>query len=63
MKSFKPNLEYIFIMCQIIGLDPISSKGFGLTVLSSDILEPNPPASMTTFINSLISLTSKLKLY
>jgi hypothetical protein len=35
------------MMCHRIGRFPISIMGFGLTVLSSLILVPNPPANMT----------------
>ena len=52
-------------MCQIIGFDPISVNGLGLIKLSSEILVPNPPASMTIFIDKLIRvllLSSKRKL-
>ena len=55
-KSLIPYLEYIFIICQMIGLSPISNIGFGLRWLSSEILVPNPPARMTAFIFSPQSL-------
>ncbi len=32
------------MMCQMIGLPPISTMGFGLMVVSSDRRVPNPPA-------------------
>ena len=35
-------------MCKRIGVPPISTIGFGLLVVSSDILVPNPPASIKT---------------
>src|SRR4051794_21048317 len=38
------------MMCQRIGLPPISTIGFGRMWDSSLILVPRPPASMTTFI-------------
>lgn len=38
------------MICQIIGLPPISTMGFGLISVSSLIRVPNPPAKMTTFI-------------
>src|SRR4051812_49287361 len=38
------------MMCQRIGLPPISTIGFGRIWDSSLILVPRPPASMTTFI-------------
>jgi hypothetical protein len=41
-------------MCQIIGLDPISTIGLGFVMLSSLILVPKPPANITTF-KSIIS--------
>jgi hypothetical protein len=34
----------------MIGFAPISISGFGLLMLSSDILVPFPPAKITTFI-------------
>ena len=36
-------------MCHKIGASPISTIGFGLIEDSSLILEPLPPANMTTF--------------
>ena len=41
------------MMCQRIGLPPISTIGFGLTFVSSLRREPNPPARMTSFIRIL----------
>ena len=41
------------MMCQRIGLPPISTIGLGFTCVSSLMREPNPPARMTTFIASL----------
>ena len=38
------------MMCQIIGIDPISINGFGLNIVSSEILLPSPPAKITAFI-------------
>src|SRR5215469_7367483 len=38
------------MMCQRIGLPPISIIGFGLRCDSSEIRVPRPPASMTAFI-------------
>jgi len=38
------------MICQIIGLPPISTSGFGRIVVSSPKREPNPPANMTAFI-------------
>jgi hypothetical protein len=35
-------------MCHKIGLDPISTIGFGLVAVSSESLVPNPPANITT---------------
>src|SRR5215831_15474502 len=56
MKSLIPWWEYSFMMCQRIGLPPISTMGFGLTCVSSLNREPKPPARMTAFIESLSSL-------
>src|SRR5215467_10637610 len=56
MKSLIPWWEYNFIMCQRIGLPPISTMGFGLTCVSSLKREPKPPARITAFIESLSSL-------
>ena len=36
-------------MCQIIGLEPIFIKGFGLSLVSSDNLVPYSPANITNF--------------
>src|SRR6185436_15788177 len=49
MKSFTPCAEYIFMMCQRIGLPPISIIGFGRVSLSSLIRVPVPPARITAF--------------
>ena len=38
------------MMCQRIGLPPISTIGFGRTVVSSLSRVPMPPARMTVFI-------------
>jgi hypothetical protein len=38
------------MMCQRIGLAPISIIGFGLEPVSSLIREPRPPARMTAFM-------------
>ncbi len=38
------------MMCQRIGLPPISIMGFGLRCDSSEILVPRPPARMTAFM-------------
>ena len=46
-------------MCQIIGLFPISIKGFGIREFSSFILVPYPPAKITNFIIFLKSLFIK----
>src|SRR5690349_9682245 len=40
----------MFMMCQSIGLPPISTIGFGRATVSSDSREPRPPARMTAFI-------------
>ena len=50
MKSFSPYAEYIFMICQSIGRPAISTIGFGRVSVSSDILVPRPPASMTTLL-------------
>src|SRR4051812_28732812 len=47
------------MMCQRIGLPPISTIGFGRMWDSSLILVPRPPASMTTFINALLKLVNR----
>src|ERR1700743_2519413 len=39
------------MICQRIGRPPISTIGFGLTVVSSEIRLPKPPANNTTFIH------------
>lgn len=38
-------------MCQRMGFPPISTMGFGRRSVSSDNLEPRPPAKITTFIS------------
>src|SRR3954470_15622702 len=38
------------MMCHRIGWPPISTIGLGLIAVSSDSLEPIPPASSTTFM-------------
>ncbi len=40
------------MMCQMIGLPPISIMGLGRKWDSSLIRVPNPPARMTVFIDS-----------
>src|SRR4051812_46603722 len=40
------------MMCQRIGLSPISTSGLGLATVSSASREPMPPARMTAFIQS-----------
>ena len=37
------------MMCQRIGLPPISTMGFGRTEVSSEMRVPSPPARMTAF--------------
>lgn len=37
------------MICQRIGFPPISTMGFGRTVVSSLSRDPYPPASMTAF--------------
>src|SRR5688572_13179254 len=49
MKSWILWAEYTFIMCQSIGLPPISMSGFGFETVSSLIRLPIPPAKMTAF--------------
>src|SRR5215203_4846563 len=39
------------MMCQRIGMPPISIIGFGRSAVSSPSLVPRPPARMTVFIN------------
>ena len=43
------------MMCQRIGRPPISTMGLGLATVSSDRRLPVPPASIATFIATLIS--------
>src|SRR6266511_4093988 len=43
------------MMCQRMGLPPISIIGFGLRSVSSLRREPKPPASMTAFTTPLSS--------
>src|ERR1700687_1119647 len=38
------------MICQRIGLPPISTMGLGRDTVSSEILVPRPPARMTAFI-------------
>src|SRR6266446_10108582 len=38
------------MICHRIGRPPISTIGLSLIVVSSEMREPNPPASMTTFM-------------
>src|SRR5664279_1908370 len=40
------------MMCQRIGLPPISIIGLGFRLLSSEMRVPSPPARMTTFMAS-----------
>jgi hypothetical protein len=42
------------MMCHKIGLPPISTMGFGLTEVSSEILVPSPPARMTAFTTHIL---------
>src|SRR5438046_1372504 len=46
----------MLMMCQSIGLPPISTIGLGRTVVSSASLLPRPPASITTFMVQCASL-------
>src|SRR6266571_525056 len=48
-KSVKPLCAYNFMMCQRIGLPPISTKGLGRYSVSSRRRVPSPPQSITTF--------------
>ncbi len=50
-----PWAAYIFMMCQSIGLPPISTIGFGRTDVSSLRREPKPPAKITAFTPRQIS--------
>ena len=43
----------------MIGIPPISIIGLGLMEVSSANLDPNPPASITTFIKHLKYLCAK----
>jgi hypothetical protein len=47
-----PWAAYVCMMCQRIGLVPISIIGFGRTTVSSLIREPSPPARITAFIGA-----------
>ena len=49
MNSSIPTAEYIFMMCQRIGLPPISTIGLGRSVVSSESRVPSPPARITVF--------------
>jgi hypothetical protein len=42
------------MMCQRIGIPPISTNGFGTMVVSSLSLVPKPPASITAFMIHLL---------
>jgi hypothetical protein len=42
------------MMCHRIGLPPISTMGFGLTEVSSEIRVPSPPARMTAFTTHVL---------
>src|ERR1019366_4888139 len=60
-KSLMLCVEYIFMMCQRIGLPPISIIGLGFSALSSMMRVPIPPAKITAFIStSLSAVTSSL---
>ena len=50
----KLNFEYIFIICQIIGLSPMSTIGLGISSEYLPSLVPHPPANITTFIKYVI---------
>jgi hypothetical protein len=43
-------LTPLILICQRIGLPPISIIGFGRAVVSSDIRVPRPPAGIAAFI-------------
>jgi hypothetical protein len=58
IKSLWPYVAYIFMICQRMGLLPISIIGFGFRWLSSEIRVPSPPAKMTTFIGILFFLAA-----
>jgi energy-coupling factor transporter ATP-binding protein EcfA2 len=53
IKSLYPYWLYVFMICQRIGLPPISTIGLGLVPVSSEIRVPRPPANITTFIISI----------
>src|SRR5262245_16676752 len=38
------------MICQRMGLPPMSMSGFGIAAVSSDSRVPNPPAKITAFI-------------
>lgn len=44
------------MMCQRIGLPPISIIGLGRETLSSEIRVPKPPAKITAFTNTSLSV-------
>ena len=58
MVYLKPYFEKCFIICNIIGVPFILTIGLGIVFVYSDILVPNPPANITTFI--LISFCSSI---
>src|SRR5713226_3132445 len=50
MNSSIPKHEKIFMMCQRIGFPPISTIGFGRTMVSSARRDPIPPAKIMAFM-------------
>ena len=50
INSVNPCNEYVLSKCHRIGRPPISTKTFGLDMVSSDKREPRPPAKITVFI-------------
>jgi len=50
--SSMPWAEHIFMMCQRIGLPPISTIGLGLRCVSSLRRVPSPPARITAFMRT-----------
>ena len=46
-------------MCHSSGRPPTSNIGFGVNIVASDILVPNPPASMTAFNDVFLELLVK----
>jgi hypothetical protein len=58
-KTWMPRAKYCFMMCQRIGLPPVSIIGFGLRCDSSLMHAPGPPAKIIAF-NLLPSCSSEV---